>query len=124
MRRGYDFATYRTLLRQAPRARSRGIAITTDLLVGFCDETEDEHAETLRAQEKLRFDSAFIFAYSEREGTVAARKMPDNVPPEVKQRRLAEVIAAQQRITAAIFAEQVGPPRADPDRAPVEARGR
>ncbi len=57
-----------------------GIAISTDLLVGFCDETEDEHAETLRAQEMFRFDSAFIFAYSEREGTAAARKMPDTVP--------------------------------------------
>ena len=64
------------------------IAITTDILVGFCDETEDEHAATLRAQEELRFDSAFTFAYSEREGTTAARKMPDTVPADVKQRRL------------------------------------
>jgi len=107
MRRGYGFATYRGLYDKL-RARVPGIAITTDLLVGFCDETEDEHAETLRAQEMFRFDSAFTFAYSEREGTTAARKLPDNVPAEVKQRRLAEVIAAQQRITAAIFAEQVG----------------
>ena len=57
-----------------------GIAITTDILVGFCDETEDEFQEVLRAQEELRFDSAFMFAYSERPGTVAARKMPDTVP--------------------------------------------
>ena len=61
-----------------------GIAITTDLLIGFCDETEDEHRATLRAQEELRFDSAFMFAYSEREGTYAARKMPDTVPADVK----------------------------------------
>jgi tRNA-2-methylthio-N6-dimethylallyladenosine synthase len=107
MRRGYTFATYAGLYNKL-RARVPGIAITTDLLVGFCDETEAEHAETVRAQDALRFDGAFTFAYSEREGTVAARKMPDTVPAEVKQRRLAEVIAAQQRITGAIMASQVG----------------
>jgi tRNA-2-methylthio-N6-dimethylallyladenosine synthase len=106
MRRGYDYATFRALydkLRAVP-----GIAITTDLLIGFCDESEDEHRATLRAQEELRFDGAFTFAYSERAGTYAARRMPDTVPGDVKQRRLAEVIAAQQRITGEIMAAQVG----------------
>jgi tRNA-2-methylthio-N6-dimethylallyladenosine synthase len=107
MRRGYDFRAFRTL-HDKLRARVPGIAITTDLLIGFCDETEAEHAETLRAQEALRFDSAFTFAYSEREGTYAARKMPDTVSADVKQRRLAEVIAVQQRITGEIMAAQVG----------------
>ena len=78
----------RLRLRDVPRAvatscaRCPAIAITTDLLIGFCDETEDEFRATLRAQEELRFDSAFTFAYSEREGTYAARKMPDTVPAE------------------------------------------
>ena len=106
MRRGYDFATFRALfarLRAVP-----GMAITTDLLIGFCDETEDEFQATLRAQEELRFDSAFMFAYSEREGTYAARKMPDTIGADVKSRRLAEVIAAQQRISSEIMAAQVG----------------
>jgi tRNA-2-methylthio-N6-dimethylallyladenosine synthase len=107
MRRGYDFATYRRLV-DALRAAMPRVAITTDLMVGFCDETEDEFAEILRAQEELRFDSAFMFAYSEREGTTAARKMPDTVPEDVKSRRLAEVIALQQRITGEILAAQVG----------------
>ncbi len=107
MRRGYDYPTFRGLAGKL-RAAMPSIAITTDLLVGFCDETEDEHAATLRAQEELRFDGAFTFAYSEREGTTAARKMPDTVPPDVKQRRLAEVIAVQQRITGQIMAAQVG----------------
>jgi tRNA-2-methylthio-N6-dimethylallyladenosine synthase len=107
MRRGYDYATYQTLVAKL-RAAMPSIAVTTDILVGFCDETEDEHAATVRAQEELRFDSAFTFAYSEREGTAAARKMPDTVPPEVKQRRLAEVIALQQRISGEIMAAQVG----------------
>jgi tRNA-2-methylthio-N6-dimethylallyladenosine synthase len=106
MRRGYDLATFRGLfakLRAVP-----GIAITTDLLIGFCDESDDEFRATLRAQEELRFDAAFTFAYSEREGTTAARKMPDTVAADVKQRRLAEVIALQQRITGEIMAAQVG----------------
>jgi tRNA-2-methylthio-N6-dimethylallyladenosine synthase len=107
MKRGYDFATYRGLVARLRAAMPR-IAITTDLLVGFCDETEDEFAEILRAQEELRFDTAFMFAYSEREGTVAARKLPDTVPEDVKQRRLAEVIAVQKKITSEIFAAQVG----------------
>jgi tRNA-2-methylthio-N6-dimethylallyladenosine synthase len=107
MRRGYDYTTFRTLVRKL-RAAMPSIAITTDILVGFCDETDDEHAATLLAQEELRFDGAFTFAYSEREGTAAARKMPDTVPPAVKQRRLADVIARQQRITGEIMAAQVG----------------
>jgi tRNA-2-methylthio-N6-dimethylallyladenosine synthase len=107
MRRGYDYAAFRRLA-GALRSAMPEIAITTDLLIGFCDETEDEFRETLRAQEELRFDGAFTFAYSERAGTHAARKMPDTVPAGVKQRRLAEVIALQQRITGEIMAAQVG----------------
>jgi tRNA-2-methylthio-N6-dimethylallyladenosine synthase len=107
MKRGYDFATYRRLV-AALRAAMPRIAITTDIMVGFCDETEDEFAEILRAQAELRFDAAFMFAYSEREGTLAARKMPDTVPEEVKRRRLAEVIELQQTITGEINAAQVG----------------
>ena len=79
MRRGYDFASYRGLYAKL-RPRVPGIAITTDLLVGFCDETEEEHAETLRAQEMLRFDSAFTFAYSEREGTAPHARCPTLSP--------------------------------------------
>jgi tRNA-2-methylthio-N6-dimethylallyladenosine synthase len=107
MKRGYDYATFRGLV-AALRAAMPRIAITTDLMVGFCDETEDEFATILRAQEELRFDAAFMFAYSEREGTTAARKLPDTVPEDVKSRRLARVIAAQQKITGEILAAQVG----------------
>jgi tRNA-2-methylthio-N6-dimethylallyladenosine synthase len=107
MRRGYDFAAFRALA-AALRAAMPGIAITTDVLVGFCDETEEDHAATLRALEELRFDNAFLFAYSEREGTYAARKIPDSVPAEVKQRRLEEAIAIQRRITTEVLAAQVG----------------
>ena len=107
MRRGYDYATFRTLYAKL-RAAMPTVAITTDILVGFCDETDEEHAATVRAQEELRFDGAFTFAYSEREGTTAARKMPDTVSAEVKSRRLSEVIALQQRITGEIMTAQIG----------------
>jgi tRNA-2-methylthio-N6-dimethylallyladenosine synthase len=107
MRRGYTYTTFVSLVDKL-RAAMPSIAITTDILVGFCDETEDEHTATLRAQQELRFEGAFTFAYSEREGTTAARKMPDTVPADVKQRRLAEVITLQQRITGQIMAAQVG----------------
>ena len=107
MRRGYTYGEFCRLV-EALRAAMPGIAISTDLLVGFCDETEDEFQAMLRAQEELRFDSAFMFAYSEREGTVAARKMTDNVPDAVKRRRLAEVIAVQKRISTEIMAAQIG----------------
>jgi tRNA-2-methylthio-N6-dimethylallyladenosine synthase len=107
MKRGYSYDDFRRLV-AALRAAMPDIAITTDILVGFCDETEDEFAAVLRAQEELRFDGAFMFAYSERAGTVAARKMPDTVPEAVKQRRLADVIALQKRISTEIMAAQVG----------------
>jgi tRNA-2-methylthio-N6-dimethylallyladenosine synthase len=107
MRRGYGYGEFRALAGKL-RAAMPSIAITTDILIGFCDETEEEFAATLRAQEELRFDGAFTFAYSERSGTTAARKMPDTVPAATKQRRLAEVIALQQRITGQIMAAQVG----------------
>jgi len=107
MRRGYDYAAFRALA-GALRAAMPAVAITTDILVGFCDETEQEFQATLAAQEELRFDGAFTFAYSERAGTYAARKMPDTVPEAVKQERLARAIALQQRTSAAIMAAQVG----------------
>ncbi|HEX2659301.1 MAG TPA: MiaB/RimO family radical SAM methylthiotransferase, partial [Polyangia bacterium] len=107
MRRGYDYGQFRALV-TAIRAAMPDAAITTDLLVGFCDETEEEFRTILDAMDELRFDGAFTFVYSERAGTTAARKMPDTVPADVKQRRLAEVIAKQQKITAQIYAAQLG----------------
>ncbi|MFM8958935.1 MAG: TRAM domain-containing protein, partial [Bacteroidota bacterium] len=70
---------------------------TTDIIVGFCGETEEDHRETLSLMEMVRFDSAYMFAYSERPGTLAARKYPDDVPEEIKKRRLAEVMALQDQ---------------------------
>ena len=107
MRRGYRYAEFRSLALDL-RAAVPGVALSTDLMVGFCDESEAEFEATLRALEELRFDGAFTFAYSERSGTYAARKQADTVPEAVKSRRLAEVIALQRGITAQLNAAFVG----------------
>lgn len=69
--------------------------ITTDIIAGFCSETEEDHLQTLSLMEKVGFDYAFMFQYSERPGTLAAKMYPDDVPPEVKTRRLNEIIELQ-----------------------------
>jgi tRNA-2-methylthio-N6-dimethylallyladenosine synthase len=107
MQRGYTLAQYRDLVARL-RAAMPGLAITTDLLVGFCGESDGEFHETVAALHELRFDNAFTFAYSERQNTVACKTMPDDVSPEAKQRRLAEVIDVQRAITGEIHAAQVG----------------
>jgi tRNA-2-methylthio-N6-dimethylallyladenosine synthase len=107
MKRGYDYAEFVRIVR-ALRAAMPDIAITTDILVGFCGETDDDHARTLAAMDELRFDAAFLFAYSEREGTLAARKIADDIPEAVKKARLAEVIAKQEAHAAAALARHVG----------------
>ena len=74
-------------------------AISTDVIAGFCSETEEDHALTLSLFEQVRFDAAFMFQYSERPGTLAARKYPDDVPLAVKTRRLEEIISLQNRLS-------------------------
>ncbi|MDX1285120.1 MAG: tRNA (N6-isopentenyl adenosine(37)-C2)-methylthiotransferase MiaB, partial [Draconibacterium sp.] len=73
--------------------------ITTDLFTGFCTETEEDHRETLSLMEEVRFDTAFMFKYSERPGTYAHKKLEDDVPEEIKVRRLNEVIELQNKIS-------------------------
>jgi len=74
-------------------------AITTDVIAGFCSETEQDHLETLSLLEEVQFDGAFMFQYSERPGTRAARQFKDDVPPEVKTARLNQIIALQNEIS-------------------------
>jgi tRNA-2-methylthio-N6-dimethylallyladenosine synthase len=107
MRRGYTVDDYRTIVANLRRAMP-DIALSTDILSGFSGETDADHAETLALMREIRFDSAFMFAYSERDLTFAAKKLPDDVPPDVKQRRLAEIVALQETISAEVFAAQVG----------------
>jgi tRNA-2-methylthio-N6-dimethylallyladenosine synthase len=72
--------------------------ISTDIITGFCSETEEEHQDTLSLMELCRFDMAYMFSYSERPGTLAARRYEDDVPEEQKKRRLEEVIRQRKII--------------------------
>ena len=83
-------------------------AVTTDLIAGFSGETEEDHRETLSLMREARYESAFMFKYSERPGTFAARKLPDAVPEEVKNRRLQEIIALQGELSAESNRRDVG----------------
>lgn len=83
-------------------------SITTDIMCGFSDETEEEQAETISLMREVEYDSAFMFKYSEREGTVASKRMLDNVPDDVKVRRLNEIIAVQNELSRKKNAEDVG----------------
>lgn len=82
--------------------------LTTDVIAGFCSETEEDHKLTLDLFDTVGFDTAFMFAYSERPGTLAARNYPDDVPQEVKIRRLEEIIALQNRKSAESYRVDVG----------------
>ena len=85
-----------------------GCGLSTDIFVGYHDETPEDHAETLLLVRECRFDSAFMFKYSERPGTYAAKHLPDNVPEEVKIERLNELIRLQTEVSAEQNAKDVG----------------
>ena len=107
MERGYTVSQYRDL---AGRLREAvpGLALTTDVIVGFCSETDAEFALTCDLMKEIRYDSAFMFKYSERPGTAAHRGIPDDVPEEVKSERLQEVIRLQERISGEINEAAIG----------------
>lgn len=75
------------------------ISLSQDMITGFPTETEEDHQDTLSLMEHVRYDFGFMFAYSERPGTLAARKLEDDIPEEVKKRRLSEIIATQGKIS-------------------------
>jgi len=82
--------------------------ITTDLIAGFSGETEEEHAATLSLMREVGYDFAYMFKYSERPGTFAAKHLPDDVPDEVKSRRLSEIIALQNELGLASYRRDIG----------------
>lgn len=95
MRRGYTRAGFLRLI-DTIRRHLPHVGLTTDLIAGFPGETEEDFEATLSLMRAVRFDSAFLFAYSERPGTHAARRLPDLVPAEVKGERLARMIRLQE----------------------------
>jgi tRNA-2-methylthio-N6-dimethylallyladenosine synthase len=107
MRRNYTAGEFRALVADLRRA-APDIAISTDVLTGYCGETEDDHAQTLQLMRDIRFDSAFMFLYSERSGTYAARNVADDITEAVKKRRLKEIIELQEQVSAEVFSAHVG----------------
>lgn len=82
--------------------------ISTDVITGFCTETEADHALTLSLMDQVKYDLAYMFMYSERPGTLAARRYKDDVPEEVKKRRLSEIVALQQHHQAERMKPDIG----------------
>ncbi len=107
MRRTYTREQYLDLIERA-RAIVPGIAFSTDIIAGFCGETEAQHRDTLSLMELVRFDHAFMFMYSERPDTYAARKYEDDIPVDVKKRRLSEIITLQTDIARENNLHEIG----------------
>lgn len=107
MRRKYSREWY---LERVAKIRSvmPECGITTDVIAGFCTETEQDHRQTLSLFEEVGFYWAFMFAYSDRPGTLANRTMKDDVPPEVKNRRLQEIIDLQNRKSLEEYRKMIG----------------
>ena len=124
MRRTYTAEAYRELVAKM-RDRIPNLSISTDVIVGFCGETETDFMETYNLMAEIRYDSAFMFKYSSREGTLAHKTLDDDVSDEEKGRRLKEIIKLQEGISLEInqglIGETVevlveGESRRDPDR--------
>jgi tRNA-2-methylthio-N6-dimethylallyladenosine synthase len=77
-----------------------GTAISQDMIVGFCGETDEEHRDTLSMMEYVGYDYGFMYAYSERPGTLAAKRMEDDVPQSIKKQRLNEIINLQRKLSS------------------------
>jgi tRNA-2-methylthio-N6-dimethylallyladenosine synthase len=83
-------------------------AITADIIAGFCTETEEDHQDTIEMMKYSKYDFAYMFYYSERPGTLAARRYEDDIPEDIKKRRLAEIVAVQRRLSEEANASDVG----------------
>jgi len=97
MNRTYDREWYMERIKAIRSILGDDCGITTDFITGFCTETEKEHKDTLSLMEWVKYDYAYMFIYSERPGTLAAKKYKNNIPEDVKKRRLSEIIQLQQK---------------------------
>jgi len=107
MKRPYTRGEYLDLIAKM-KSIIPGLTLSTDMIAGFCGETQQEHEDTLSLMREVKYELAYMFAYSERERTYAHRKMKDDVPDEVKKARLTEIINQQMAIQADINLEEVG----------------
>ncbi len=107
MKRGYSREIYDDRIR-AIRKYLPGASISTDIIAGYCGETEEEHQETLELMKWAEYDFAYMFKYNERPDTFAAKKYEDDVPEEVKSRRLNEIIALQGELSLKSKKKDIG----------------
>jgi len=107
MNRQHTRQEYLDLIKEAKKIVP-DIAFSQDMIVGFCGETEQDHQDTLSLMREVEYDYGYMFAYSERPGTPAHKKMKDDVPADVKQRRLSEVIALQGELSTMRMKGYVG----------------
>jgi tRNA-2-methylthio-N6-dimethylallyladenosine synthase len=107
MNRTYDRPWYEQRI-AAIRQILPDCAVSSDIITGFCSETEEEHADTLSVIEWANFSMSYMFMYSERPGTLAARKFEDDVPEAVKKRRLAEIIRLQAAVALRHNQQDIG----------------
>ena len=103
--------------------------LSTDIIAGFCTETEEDHQDTLRMMEYARYDMSYMFFYSERPGTLAARRYTDDIPEAVKKRRLDEIVKLQNRLSLEKNKEDLGKTftvliEGDSRKSPADWRGR
>eukprot|EP00871_Galdieria_phlegrea_P003467 jgi/Galph1/4120/GphlegSOOS_G2756.1 len=98
MRRGYTRETYLSLVQQI-KQHVRGVSLSSDFIAGFCGETEEDHRETLDLIKEVKYKQAFTFAYSKRSNTFASKHLVDDVPAEVKSRRLQELIKTFRQVS-------------------------
>jgi tRNA-2-methylthio-N6-dimethylallyladenosine synthase len=108
MNRTYDREWYMDRIRAIRRIIGQDCGISSDIITGFCTETEEDHRETLSLMEWVEYDYSYMFFYSERPGTLAAKKYLDDVPEAVKKRRLQEVIELQNKLSLARNRQMVG----------------
>ena len=99
MNRTYSREWYLNRVDAIRRILGDDCGISSDMIAGFCTETEEEHADTLSLMDLVAYDFSYMFFYSERPGTLAAKKLTDDVPLETKKRRLSEIIAKQQELS-------------------------
>lgn len=107
MNRQHTREDYLELVRKA-REILPDLAFSQDMISGFCGETEEDHQDTLSLMREVEYDYGYMFAYSERPGTPAHKRMPDDVPEEIKKRRLQEVIQLQSELSRKRMSSYVG----------------
>lgn len=107
MNRGHSREWYQSRIESVRRILP-GCALSTDIIAGFCTETDADHQETLSLMEWVGYDHAFMFFYSERPGTPAAKKLADDVPLEVKKERLSQIIDLQNRLSRESNFREIG----------------